>query len=54
MNPLALKKWEFSIWGCTDGRHTSSCEACKLDKWECFVFKEETSHKFLYTAEGDF
>lgn len=52
--PLALQTLELAIWGCTDGEHTCSCKECKLDRWECHIFKDETKHQFLYAIKGSF
>ena len=53
MAPLALRKWGFRVWGCTDGVTVCNCKTCKLDKWECHVFKDTADHEFLYVAEGE-
>lgn len=51
---LALRKIELSIWGCTDGEKVSRCNGCKLDKWECVIFKEDSKYEYLYTVAGNF
>jgi hypothetical protein len=53
MTQLALRKWGFEVWGCTDGATVSKCKICNLDKWECTIFKDDTKFEFLYKITGE-
>lgn len=51
-----MKTWGFKKEGCVNKERTevTLCTDCKLNPWQCAIFKEDSDFEYIYTAAGTY